>query len=210
MQVNAEVTGDVNVAMDLAIGRSLNMNNAQLTFPAAGGSAPDPASFSFGDTPLMLSAVPSVQVTGTLTAHFIPQLDLHINAIGGKASTDIFLALDTSASLVTNLNAAGSPSDTIGAANSTAPSERAASWRRVTRSAGLFQGQAQVSLFSKSFQLFQLRTCHPTEPRRADVILEMLRRRRTRTEPARAAYTTHGALVPGSLFVPLRGTGGDY
>ncbi|KAF8171161.1 hypothetical protein K438DRAFT_1982156 [Mycena galopus ATCC 62051] len=112
--VNAEFTGEVDLAMDMAVGINFNVNNAQLVFPPNDSNTVDSNAFSVGDTPLQLSASPSVQATGTLTAHLIPTINLGISAIGGKASATVFLALDTSASLVLSLDASARITGTIG------------------------------------------------------------------------------------------------
>ncbi|KAJ7680190.1 hypothetical protein B0H14DRAFT_3062513 [Mycena olivaceomarginata] len=103
-QLNAQFVGDVQLSMDLSVGINFDVNNAQLIFPP-NSATPDSSAFSIGDTPLSLSAAPGVQATGTLTAHLIPSLNLGVTAFGSKANANIFLALDTSAELVLNLDA---------------------------------------------------------------------------------------------------------
>ncbi|KAJ7114998.1 hypothetical protein C8R44DRAFT_676083 [Mycena epipterygia] len=113
--VSAQVVGDVDVTMDMTVGVNLDVNNAQLTFPPD-NSTQGANAFAIGDTPLTLNASPDVQATGTITAHLIPSLNLGVNALGGKASAQIFFALDTNAALTMNLDASGSATKVIGAA----------------------------------------------------------------------------------------------
>ncbi|KAJ6551312.1 hypothetical protein B0H19DRAFT_1263975 [Mycena capillaripes] len=109
--------GDVELTMDLAVGINFDVNNAQLIFPP-NSTAPDSNAFSIGDTPLSLSATPGVQATGTLTAHLIPSLNLGVTAFGGAGNANVFVALDTSAALVLNLDASAQIIEPIGS-NST-------------------------------------------------------------------------------------------
>ncbi|KAJ7476701.1 hypothetical protein FB451DRAFT_986867, partial [Mycena latifolia] len=105
-KVDAQVVGDVDVAMDMTVGINFNVNNAQLAFPPDPNNKPEDKAFSIGDTPLTLNASPDVQATGTITAHLIPSLNLGVSALGNKAKAEIFLALDTNAALTMNLDAA--------------------------------------------------------------------------------------------------------
>ncbi|KAJ7023264.1 hypothetical protein C8F04DRAFT_1134894 [Mycena alexandri] len=119
-EVDAQFVGELELEMDLTVGVNLQLNNAQLTFPPDDSASPDASAFSLGDTPLTLDASPSVQATGTLTAHLIPTLSLGVKALGGKGDATIFVALDTSAALVLSLDASAQVTQTIAGANSTA------------------------------------------------------------------------------------------
>ncbi|KAJ7118052.1 hypothetical protein C8R44DRAFT_878693 [Mycena epipterygia] len=110
-EIDAELDGDVDLTMDLAVGLNLDVNNAQLIFPPDASTA-DSSAFSLGNTPLKLSASPSVQATGTLTAHLIPTLNFGISALSGKGQANLFAALDTSAALVLSLDASAQISTT--------------------------------------------------------------------------------------------------
>jgi hypothetical protein len=117
--------------MDLSAGINFAVDNAQLVFPP-NSTAPDSNAFSIGDTrtclessrnreyfvdilaALSLSATPGVQATGTLTAHLIPSLNLGVSVLGGKGEANIFLALDTSAALVLNLDASATITQPVG------------------------------------------------------------------------------------------------
>ncbi|KAJ7354164.1 hypothetical protein DFH08DRAFT_854328 [Mycena albidolilacea] len=129
--VDGQITGDVDLAMDLVVGINFNANNAQLTFPSDDASNSDSNAFSIGDTPLQLSASPSVKATGTLGVHLIPKINIGLKAIGGKADATVFLAFDTSAELVLSLDASAGITKTIGD-NSTASASAAASSAEAT------------------------------------------------------------------------------
>lgn len=123
--------------MDLSAGINFAVDNAQLVFPP-NSTAPDSNAFSIGDTrtclessrnreyfvdilaALSLSTTPGVQAKGTLTAHLIPSLNLGVSELGGKGEANIFLALDTSAALVLNLDASATITQPVGD-NSTQP-----------------------------------------------------------------------------------------
>ncbi|KAF8177314.1 hypothetical protein K438DRAFT_1770082 [Mycena galopus ATCC 62051] len=111
--VSAEVTGSVDVTMDMTVGLEFDLNNAQLAFPPSDSNKPLSSAFSIGDTPLTLNAAPDVTATGTLTAHLIPSLNLGVNALGGKATAQIFIDLDTNASLDMNLDASASATTVV-------------------------------------------------------------------------------------------------
>ncbi|KAJ7437978.1 hypothetical protein B0H11DRAFT_1753194 [Mycena galericulata] len=112
-QVNAQLTGDVDVTMDMTLGVNLNLNNAQLSFPPDASNAPDSNAFSLGDTPITLNAAPDVTATGTITAHLIPSLNLGVSALGGKAQATVFLALDTNAAVQLSLDGSASATKVI-------------------------------------------------------------------------------------------------
>ncbi|KAJ7479627.1 hypothetical protein FB451DRAFT_1448692 [Mycena latifolia] len=119
-QVNAQFVGDVDIQLDMTVGINFDVNNAQLSFPPDDSNKPDSNAFSIGDTPLSLSASPSVTATGTLTAHLIPSLNIGLTVLGGKAANaNIFLALDTSAALILNLDASAQITQPIAGTNST-------------------------------------------------------------------------------------------
>ncbi|KAF7312700.1 hypothetical protein MIND_00284700 [Mycena indigotica] len=103
-KVNAEVSGTMDVTMDMNVGVALDLNNTRIVFPPNKKAAPQSNMFSLGDAPLTLNAAPDVQATGTLTALLSPQLDLGISAFGGKAEAQVFLAVDTTADLTMALD----------------------------------------------------------------------------------------------------------
>ncbi|CAK5268431.1 unnamed protein product [Mycena citricolor] len=105
-QVAAQLSGSLDVAMDATVGVNLNMNNAQIALPPSNSDFA--SAFSFGDTPLTLNADPNVAVTGSITAHLIPSINLGVSALGNAASAKIFLELDANAGVTLNLDASTS------------------------------------------------------------------------------------------------------
>ncbi|KAJ7150475.1 hypothetical protein C8R43DRAFT_494922 [Mycena crocata] len=105
-QVDVQATASLDVNLDMTVGINLDLKNAQLRFPP--GDKDDDKAFSIGDTPLTLSASPDVTATGTVAAHLIPSLNLGVSALGNIVKAQIFLNLDTSASLKLSLDGSGS------------------------------------------------------------------------------------------------------
>ncbi|KAJ7075244.1 hypothetical protein B0H15DRAFT_37212 [Mycena belliarum] len=134
-QVNAQFVGDVDLQLDMTVGLNFDVKNAQLSFPPDDSKKLDSSAFSIGDTPLSLSASPSVKATGTLTAHLIPSLQLGLSIAGGKvAQANVFLELDTSAALILSLDASATITQPI-AGNATANSTAATSTADTTADA---------------------------------------------------------------------------
>ncbi|KAJ7620340.1 hypothetical protein FB45DRAFT_754865 [Roridomyces roridus] len=174
-QVNAELTGDVDVAMAMTLGVNLNLNNAQLAFPPGAADPTASNAFSLGDTPITLNAAPNVDATGTITAHLIPSLNLGISALGKKADATISLSLDANAGLTMNLDGSASatkvvepnpnaddagsqPADVSGTIGGCINVNGGVD---VTASAdadffGLFDKSTSANLFSKNFQILQV------------------------------------------------------
>ncbi|KAJ7182942.1 hypothetical protein C8R43DRAFT_868475 [Mycena crocata] len=107
-KVDARVVGEVDLTMDMIVGLNYDVTDAQLSFPPRDDAEVDGKAFAIGDTPLTLSADPSVTASGSLTAHLIPSLNLGVSALGNKAKAQIFLALDTNAALTMNLDGSAS------------------------------------------------------------------------------------------------------
>ncbi|KAF7292168.1 hypothetical protein MIND_01243900 [Mycena indigotica] len=112
-QVNAQLTGAFDVNLDMKVGIVFNVDNAQIAFPPGSSANPAGKAFSVGNTPLTLSASPSVKATGTVAAHLIPSLNLGISALGGKAEATVHMDLDTSASLKLSLEASANAATTL-------------------------------------------------------------------------------------------------
>ncbi|KAF5356431.1 hypothetical protein D9758_009519 [Tetrapyrgos nigripes] len=80
--------------------------------------------FEIQDTPLQLSLSPSVEANGSVSAHLIPTLNLGVNALDGLVKANVFLNLDTSATLALSLE--GSAGDIqVGKRTPTPPVARA-------------------------------------------------------------------------------------
>ncbi|KAJ7763197.1 hypothetical protein DFH07DRAFT_813093 [Mycena maculata] len=119
LQIDAQVTADFDVNLDMTVGINLALDNTTLNFPPGSGAAPNAELFSIGDTPLSLSASPDVTATGNVTAHLIPSLNLGVSALGNAASAQVFLSLDTSATLQLNLEGSLNASTVIDESSST-------------------------------------------------------------------------------------------
>jgi len=62
-------------------------------------------------TALQLSLSPSAQANGSVSAHLIPTLNLGVSALNDVVKANVFLNLDTSATLQLSLEAAGAQSN---------------------------------------------------------------------------------------------------
>ncbi|KAF7295672.1 hypothetical protein MIND_01107500 [Mycena indigotica] len=130
-RIDAQMVGDVQVPMNMNVGINFAIKNAQLAFPPSAGGKPATSAFSVGDmrpctlfvlcdetlTPvfpaLTINAEAGVKATGTVTAHMIPSLQVAVNALGGQATSQIFIDFDTSASLTMGLDANASAKKTV-------------------------------------------------------------------------------------------------
>ncbi|KAJ7067343.1 hypothetical protein C8F01DRAFT_958388, partial [Mycena amicta] len=102
--VDAEISGQVDITMDMTVGVNMDLSNATIAFPPDKSNAPSGNSFSLGDTPLTINAAPDVQATGTITAILSPSLNFGITALGGKGQAEVFLAVDASAAMTMNFD----------------------------------------------------------------------------------------------------------
>ncbi|KAJ7112058.1 hypothetical protein C8R43DRAFT_818845, partial [Mycena crocata] len=162
--LNAQFVGDVDLTMDLAVGLNYIVNDAQFTFPPD-DSATNSNAFTVGDTPLKLSASPSVKAMGMLTAHLIPTLNFGLKALGGTVDATLFVALDASAALVLSQLA----STPLRRSRSRSRDEVSTSFggcvdvnggidvdAGITGDFfGLFDGSKSVNLFSKKFKILE-------------------------------------------------------
>ncbi|KAH8829973.1 hypothetical protein DL96DRAFT_1461298 [Flagelloscypha sp. PMI_526] len=178
-KIDAQALATLDLNVDVNVGVSYKIENVQAIFPPRNGDKV--GTFSIGDTPLKLSASPSVAARGEVQAHIIPALTLGIDAIGGKAKADAFVNLDASAHAVLTLNANAEASASI---NTTGGKRRAGPARiegrqvQTTASAGfggcfdvfaqldvnagvegslfgLFDATKNFNLFTKKFDLFK-------------------------------------------------------
>ncbi|KAF7312702.1 hypothetical protein MIND_00284900 [Mycena indigotica] len=103
--VDAQLSGVVDLTMDMQVGMAVDLNDVVIAFPPDAKRAPQENQLSLGDAPLSLSATPNIQATGTITALVRPALNLGISALGGKGQAEVFLALDATADLTLDLAA---------------------------------------------------------------------------------------------------------
>jgi len=99
------VTGRAKVNMaaevDLDVGINYQARNVVFAFPP-NKDLPSTGDAGPADSPLTLSVSPEIKINGDLTAHITPALTFGVNVLNGKAEADIFINLDTSASLAVN------------------------------------------------------------------------------------------------------------
>ncbi|KAH8810481.1 hypothetical protein DL96DRAFT_1685532 [Flagelloscypha sp. PMI_526] len=119
-KIDGQALATLDLNVDVNVGVSYKIDNVQAIFPPKNGDKV--GTFSIGDTPLKLSASPSVAARGEVEAHIIPALTFGIDAIGGAAKADAFINLDASAHAVLTLNANAEASATV---NTTSGKKRA-------------------------------------------------------------------------------------
>ncbi|KAF8877431.1 hypothetical protein BD779DRAFT_1448538, partial [Infundibulicybe gibba] len=167
-QVNAEAKAELDLNMDLTVGLNYHIDKAQFVFPPKKGQATS-GSFKLGDTPLKLSASPAVKATGSVEAHLIPSLNLGVSALGGTVKSEVFVALDASATMQLSLEAQAEAAVTVNKASKRLLAPVGASFGgcfeikaglNVNAGAdasffGLFDPSTQVTLFNKDFELFK-------------------------------------------------------
>jgi len=110
-QINAQAKATLDLNVDLNVGLNYNVAKGRLVFPPRDKN--NSGSFQVGDTPLKLSASPSVTATGTVEAHLIPSINLGISALDNVAVASVFLELDASAVLQLTLQAKAGENVTI-------------------------------------------------------------------------------------------------
>ncbi len=106
---------------------------------------------------MAFSANPDVGATLDASAHLIPQISIGISALGGKASTSIFLDLDASLDFNASVASAANPQPCVaGSADINVGVGAQGSFL------GLFDASVGKSIFEKDFPLFQVRASQPT------------------------------------------------
>ncbi|KAJ7049559.1 hypothetical protein C8F01DRAFT_1238484 [Mycena amicta] len=167
--VDAQINGLVDIPLDMTVGVNMDLLDATIAFPPDSSNAPAENSFSLGNTPLTLNAVPSVQSTGIVTATLTPKLSFGISALGGKGEAEIFFAVPASAQLTLNLDASAGVEKTINSGADDGTTVTPPSFGGCVNVAadlnvnvgadgsffGLFNKVASKSLFSKNFQIFR-------------------------------------------------------
>ncbi|KAF8988454.1 hypothetical protein BDQ17DRAFT_1257650 [Cyathus striatus] len=178
-QVNAELIATLDVEANLTVGVNYVITDASFEFPPNSGGTTG-GSFNLGDTPLQLSLASSVKATASVEAHIIPSINIGINALDGVVNSGIFLDLDTSAKASLTVEAGAqanaTPSSTIKPSSTStlpiliAPTASASvdicfdvtAGLSVNVGAtasffGLFDPSTTLTVFSKQFDLFQVR-----------------------------------------------------
>ncbi|KAI0689061.1 hypothetical protein BC835DRAFT_1418822 [Cytidiella melzeri] len=149
-QVTAQAVAKVQADLKMTVDLAYNINGAKLYFPPSHGSST--GTFSPADTHLALSANPSVSATGTLQANVIPAVLFGINALDGLAEVDVELDLDAYAELdLTLVDSHGSGFTGCADVKTGFTVSAAANGSFLN----LFSKSTVVSLYNKSFTLFQ-------------------------------------------------------
>ncbi|KAJ7087914.1 hypothetical protein B0H15DRAFT_293530 [Mycena belliarum] len=166
-KVAGEVSGKLDVDVDLAVDLSYCISGAKLFYP------PSPyhnnsGKFTPNNSPLNMSVSAGLASSATVAAHIIPTLDFGVTAIGGVASADIFVDFDTSSTLTLALDGAASASGNASTKGAGVTGTSASLDGCVDIGAGLainagangkffglFDFAPQVNLFTKNFDFFK-------------------------------------------------------
>ncbi|KAJ6551968.1 hypothetical protein B0H19DRAFT_1159503 [Mycena capillaripes] len=108
-KVAGEVSGKVDIDMDLTVDLSYCISGAKLFYPPSAYNT-NSGKFTPNNSPLNFSVAPALASDATITAHIIPSLDFGVDAIGGLATAALFVEFDTSSTITTSLDAAASVS----------------------------------------------------------------------------------------------------
>ncbi|KAJ2912664.1 hypothetical protein MD484_g7760, partial [Candolleomyces efflorescens] len=99
-RIDASAVASLDVNADLTVGINYAIEQASMVYPPTSKHAiKNGGTFKFIDTPLKLSAVPSVSANGRVEAHLIPSLNMGVNALSGAAKASVFLNVDASAQM---------------------------------------------------------------------------------------------------------------
>ncbi|KAF8472215.1 hypothetical protein DFH94DRAFT_655780 [Russula ochroleuca] len=176
---------NINAAVDL----NYNLSGVSFVFPPQAGSNVD--GITPGSKQVTISTSPDVGATFEATGHLIPQVDIGLSALGGIASTTVFLNLDASADFTVSTTSIASPQPCVNASSDLNVGVGAQG-----SFFDLFNASVGTSLFDKEFPLFQ-KCFGPANPSStappATVTLSSLRRRHD------SPRARHLALFGGSL-----------
>ncbi|KAK7457180.1 hypothetical protein VKT23_010479 [Stygiomarasmius scandens] len=114
--VGTELDLDLDAAVDMTVGLGYQITNGKFKIQKDGPEVGQP-DFQIIDTPLTLSASPSVDGKGSVSAHLIPKLNFDIGFLNDKFSAKVFLGLDTSGTLEFSVDASSETSATIESRN---------------------------------------------------------------------------------------------
>ncbi|RDB30162.1 hypothetical protein Hypma_012361 [Hypsizygus marmoreus] len=158
-KVLGQATATLDIGVDVKVDVSYNINQAKLFFPPS-PKYPGSGVFHPGTSgPVKLSVAPSLASTATANAHIIPRLDIGINALGGAVTAAVFLDLDASATVVLTLNAAasGGSGGTSGSVTGCVDADAGLNVHAGADASffGIFDKTTQVSLYSRSFDIYQ-------------------------------------------------------
>ncbi|KAI0319873.1 hypothetical protein OF83DRAFT_1169791 [Amylostereum chailletii] len=162
-KVTAQITADLEVGIDTQVGLAYAVDNATLVFPPSEGRSS--GSFKQVESPLRVNTNTSVTGDATISAHLTPTLDIGLDAFSGIASATLSLTLDATATLEVNgtataITAKGQPADVSAKGCVDVRSGLDVSAGANAGLFGLFDESTSVTLFSKTFDLFN--TCADT------------------------------------------------
>ncbi|KAJ7058970.1 hypothetical protein C8F01DRAFT_1147659 [Mycena amicta] len=168
-KVQGQVTGTLDVGVDLSVDLSYCISGAKLFYPPSAFNT-NSGKFTPNNSPLNFSVTPDVSSNAKIEAHIIPGLDFGITAINGLASANVFVDVDTSSTLALSLDgdanvSGGSSSSTSGldVTNKSAELDGCVDiGAGLSINAGsqgdlfdLFEFAPQVNLFTKNFDFFK-------------------------------------------------------
>ncbi|KAJ6531433.1 hypothetical protein DFH09DRAFT_140245 [Mycena vulgaris] len=166
-KIQGEVTGKLDVGVDLTVDLSYCISNAKLFYPPSPYNT-NSGKFTPNNSPLNFSVSPELASSATLDAHIIPGLDFGITAIGGIATATVFVDLDTSSTMTLSLDAAANASGNVTTKGAAVSSTSASLDGCVDIGAGLaidagadgaffglFDFAPTTNLFTKNFDFFK-------------------------------------------------------
>ncbi|KAJ7929623.1 hypothetical protein B0H13DRAFT_930026 [Mycena leptocephala] len=108
-KVQGELSGNVDLDMDLTVDLSYCISGAKLFYPPSAYNT-NSGKFTPNNSPLNFSVAPALASDATITAHVIPSLNFGVEAIGGLAKADLFVEFDASSTVKTSLDASATVS----------------------------------------------------------------------------------------------------
>ncbi|EPS95680.1 hypothetical protein FOMPIDRAFT_1131914 [Fomitopsis schrenkii] len=174
-QINAKATAVIPVGVSLDTDFEFNADNLELYFPPTSSSSSGDISNGKNTATITPVGSPNVTSNSTLTLDLIPGISFGVSSLDGIADASINLNLDNFIQLGLSLdNEVGSSTSANSTSNSTADAVEGSvdivGGFNVVASAdaslfGLLDASESITLFSKKFNLFQVRhsmsTCLP-------------------------------------------------
>jgi hypothetical protein len=168
--VNGRVTLDLAGEVDIKVGVNYKFDNVAFTFPPSDATRPV-GTPTPQDSNLDLSLSPNITVQSSLSAHLIPQVSFGLKAFLGKAQATVNFGVDTYATAAVNASLGAIVSTDIPTRRADASVDLNACVdissginAEVTANAdffSVFKKDASLSVFSKKFDLFSVRTLPP-------------------------------------------------
>ncbi|KAG5642839.1 hypothetical protein DXG03_002045 [Asterophora parasitica] len=172
-KIFGQATANVGVGVDLTVDLSYTVSGAKLVYPPAHGTN-STGIFIPGNEPLKLAVTGNATSTeSVVTAQLTPRIELGLDALGGAAKATVFVNLDSSSTVLMNLNAASNAagSSNIPPGNTTTGDAGASVNGCITAGSvlnayagtdakffDLFDHSTSVSLYAKEWQ-FQVSSC---------------------------------------------------